>query len=55
MKDNLLSFGSLKFDNYKTNEKYKTEKPIIIYAPHHSISNDGLRMSTFQNYYQEFL
>ena len=59
MKNNLKTFGSLKLDNYKKEIKQniwkKQENPKIIYAPHQTISNDGLRMSTFQNIYKDIL
>lgn len=63
MKDNLLAVGSLKFDNYKLPIKQEFEdlwkgenvKARIIYAPHHSINNNGLRMSTFTRDYKFFL
>lgn len=59
MKDNLIALGSLKLDNYlkpiKDNIFKKNENPKIIYAPHHSIGKDGLRMSTFRQNYQSFL
>jgi len=59
MKNNLKTFGSLKLDNYKKEIKQniwkKQKNPKIIYAPHHTISNDGLRMSTFQNIHTDIL
>ena len=55
MRNNLAPFGSLKFDNYKESSIQNSAKPKIIYAPHHTISTDGLRMSTFQNNYKDFL
>ena len=63
MQDNLLAVGSLKFDNYKLPVKQEFEdlwkgknvKSRIIYAPHHSINNNGLKMSTFTRDYKFFL
>ncbi|MBQ9149509.1 CDP-glycerol glycerophosphotransferase family protein [bacterium] len=59
MKNNLATFGSLKLDNYrKSVEKNLWKKPEnfkIIYAPHHSLGNDGLRMATFEDNYEKFL
>jgi len=59
MKDNLKTFGSLKLDNYKkpiqNNIWKKPQNFKIIYAPHHSLFNDGLKMSTFDKDYLNFL
>jgi len=59
MKNNLKAFGSLKLDNYKEpilNDFWKKPQNFkIIYAPHHSLFNDGLKMSTFDKNYLKFL
>ena len=59
MKNNIIPFGSLKLDNYQKpvqkNHWKKPENFKIIYAPHHSIANDGLKMSTFAQNYNDFL
>ena len=59
MKDNLISLGSLKLDNYQKpilNNPFKNPHNLkVIYAPHHSLKNDGLKMSTFANDYLNFL
>ena len=59
MKNNLVAIGSLKLDNYQkpilNNPFKKPENLKIIYAPHHSLENDGLKMSTFKENYQHFL
>lgn len=62
-KDILVATGTPKLDSYflETNPKieklWKGEnaKYRIIWAPHHSINNEGLRMSTFQENYEYFL
>ena len=59
MKNNLIALGSLKFDNYQkpiSNNPFKNPQNLkIIYAPHHSLGNNGLKMSTFANDYLNFL
>ena len=56
-KDNLTATGTPKLDYYRkpVNQEYeklwKGRKNRIIWAPHHSINNQGLSMSNFQEYY----
>lgn len=58
-KDIVNLSGYLKFDEYLKKETTsiwkKPENPKIIYAPHHSITKDGLKMSTFKENYKFFL
>ena len=55
----LKATGSLKFDYYRTSETnssiWKGNGKRIIWAPHHSINNEGLKMSTFKWNYMFFL
>lgn len=54
---NCAIVGYPKLDSYFSSEStnIKTEKPIIIYAPHHSFEDDGLRCATFQHNGHEIL
>lgn len=60
-KDNLYPSGSVKLDAYFSFDKtevsnlWKGEGKRIIYAPHHSIFNNGLKMSTFHKNFKFFL
>lgn len=59
-KDNLLATGTPKLDGYFDTFKdvfWKGEniQKKIIYAPHHSLGDEGLRMSTFMENCWEFL
>ncbi len=60
-KDNLLATGTPKLDYYHVPVKQEFEalwkggKNRIIWAPHHSINNTGLCMSTFEEYYKFLL
>lgn len=59
-KDILLATGTPKLDSYFELPKdvvWKGEniKSKIIWAPHHSLGKDGLRMSTFKDNYEYFL
>lgn len=56
MKNNLVALGSLKLDEYKKPARNTAAtKKTIIYAPHHSLGNDGLKMATFDKNYKLFL
>lgn len=64
-KDNLVAVGCPKLDYYKTlvreefeelwKDKKQTKKMRIIWAPHHSITGEGLAMANFQEHYLFFL
>ena len=60
-KDNLIATGTPKLDYYHIPVKQEFEKlwkggrNRIIWAPHHSINNTGLCMSTFEEYYKFLL
>ncbi len=58
-KNILYTSGSLKLDEYRESEVdesvWKGKGKRIIWAPHHSINNDGLRMGTFKENYRFFL
>lgn len=60
-KDNLLATGTPKLDYYiipvkqEFEDLWKGGENRIIWAPHHSINNTGLCMSTFEEYYKFFL
>lgn len=46
--DNAVYCGFAKIDQYyQTNINRVSEKKIIIYAPHHSVSRDGIKSATF--------
>lgn len=57
--ENLLAVGSLKLDYYREDfhkeDMWKCGAIRVLWAPHHSINNDGLRMSTFRENYRKFL
>lgn len=46
--NNIEVVGWPKLDEYQDLEVAKTEKPVIIYAPHHSFEKNGLNLATFQ-------
>lgn len=53
--ESLVAVGSLKLDCYNEPPPPRPRKYCVIWAPHHSINNDGLRMSTFKDNYKKFL
>lgn len=52
---NVSVVGWSKLDVYQNIKKVPSEKPIIIYAPHHSFEEHGLNLATFQYNGKEIL
>ena len=45
---NVIAVGCTKLDSYMEAKEFLTDKPVVIYAPHHSFEEHGLNLATFQ-------